>query len=89
MNEGYLDAITNSYFKVRDDGTKLFYPRGAIGRLGYLVPSAELEERGCEQARNDFSSVRCSAVRCWEVASVNSQVVFRGCLWSFSLRCSR
>ena len=44
MNEAYLDAITNSYFKTRDDGTKLFYPQGMLGRLGYVVPSPELEE---------------------------------------------
>ena len=54
MNEGYLDAITNSYFKERDDGTKLFYPQGAIGRLGYIVPSAELEERLRTSARRFF-----------------------------------
>jgi hypothetical protein len=54
MNEGYLDAITSSYFKARDDGTKLFYPQGAIGRLGYIVPSADLEERLRTSAKRFF-----------------------------------
>lgn len=54
MNEGYLDAITNSYFKTRGDGTKLFYPQGALGRLGYIVPSAELEDRIQTSAKRFF-----------------------------------
>ena len=54
MNAGYLDAVANSYFKTRGDGTKLFYPLGAIGRLGYVVPSAELEERLRTSAKKFF-----------------------------------
>jgi len=54
MIEGYLDAITNSYFKTREDGTKLFYPQGMLGRLGYIVPSAELEERLRKSAKRFF-----------------------------------
>ena len=54
MNEAYLNAITNSYFKTRNDGTKIFYPQGALGRLGYIVPSPELEELLRTRAKRFF-----------------------------------
>ena len=54
MSEEYLDAISNSYFKTRDDGTKIFYPQGMLGRLGYIVPSPELEELLRTRAKRFF-----------------------------------
>jgi hypothetical protein len=41
---GYFDALTSSYFKTGQDGRKLFFPWGVIGR-GYVVPSEEHYER--------------------------------------------
>lgn len=35
---GYFDALTSSSFKTSDDGHRLFFPWGAIGR-GYIVGS--------------------------------------------------
>jgi hypothetical protein len=35
---GYFDALTSSYFKTAQDGRKLFFPWGALGR-GYAIPS--------------------------------------------------
>lgn len=37
---GYFDALTSSYFKTAQDGRKLFFPWGALGR-GYAIPSAQ------------------------------------------------
>ena len=54
MYDDYFAAITNSYFKTRGDGTKLFYPQGALGRRGYIVPSAEVEERLRASAKRFF-----------------------------------
>lgn len=54
MSEAYLDAITSSYFKTRDDGTKVFYPQGAIGRVGYIVSSPELEDLLRQRAKRFF-----------------------------------
>lgn len=33
------------HFKVLKDGTKIFYPQGALGRRGYYVSSPELEPK--------------------------------------------
>jgi hypothetical protein len=41
---GYFDALTSSYFKTGQDGRKLFFPWGVIGR-GYVIPSEEHYER--------------------------------------------
>jgi hypothetical protein len=54
MIQAYLEAITSSYFKTRDDGTKIFYPQGALGRLGYIVSSPELEELLRTRAKRFF-----------------------------------
>lgn len=35
----------NFHFKTLEDGTKIFYPQGALGRRGYYVPSPELESK--------------------------------------------
>jgi hypothetical protein len=41
---GYFNALTSTYFKVTDDGRKLFFPWGAAGR-GYAIPSDEQYRR--------------------------------------------
>jgi hypothetical protein len=41
---GYFDALISGYFKTAQDGRKLFYPWGAMGR-GYAIPSDEDYER--------------------------------------------
>ncbi len=41
---GYLDALTSSSFKTTEDGRRLFFPWGTLGR-GYAVPSAAEFER--------------------------------------------
>jgi hypothetical protein len=41
---GYFDALTSSYFKTGQNGSKLFFPWGVLGR-GYLIPSDEGYER--------------------------------------------
>ena len=35
---GYFDALTSSYFKTAQDGRKLFFPWGPLGR-GYVIAS--------------------------------------------------
>ena len=37
---GYFDALTSSAFKTADDGGKLFFPWGTLGR-GYVLGSDE------------------------------------------------
>ena|SRR5271165_4059187 len=37
---GYLDALTSSYFKTAQDGRKLFFPWGVLGR-GYAIASEQ------------------------------------------------
>ena len=37
---GYFDALTSSYFKVAQDGRKLFFPWGVLGR-GYVIASEQ------------------------------------------------
>jgi hypothetical protein len=37
---GYFNALTSGYFKTTEDGRRLFYPWGVLGR-GYVIPSAE------------------------------------------------
>jgi hypothetical protein len=41
---GYLNALTSGYFKTAQDGRKVFFPSGAMGR-GYAIPSDEAYER--------------------------------------------
>jgi hypothetical protein len=41
---GYFNALTSTYFKITDDGRKLFFPWGALGR-GYGIPSDEQYRR--------------------------------------------
>jgi hypothetical protein len=41
---GYFDALTSSSFKTTDDGRRLFFPWGTLGR-GYDIPSEEELER--------------------------------------------
>jgi hypothetical protein len=41
---GSFDAMTNRYFKSAQDGSKLFFPWGMLGR-GYVVASDEDYER--------------------------------------------
>ena len=41
---GYFDALTSSYFKTAQDGRKLFFPWGVLGR-GYIVDSEQAYER--------------------------------------------
>ena len=37
---GYFDALTSGYFRTTEDGRRLFFPWGPIGR-GYVVGTAE------------------------------------------------
>jgi hypothetical protein len=41
---GYIDALTSSCFKTAQDGSKLFFPWGTLGR-GYVIPSQPVYER--------------------------------------------
>ena len=41
---GYFDALTSSSFKTAEDGRKLFFPWGTVGR-GYVIPSEDEFER--------------------------------------------
>ena len=41
---GYFDALTSSSFKTTEDGRRLFFPWGTLGR-GYAIPSEEEFER--------------------------------------------
>ena len=41
---GYFNALTSTYFKITDDGRKVFFPWGAAGR-GYAIPSDEQYRR--------------------------------------------
>ncbi|MGZ5841062.1 MAG: hypothetical protein ACXWJ8_03900 [Xanthobacteraceae bacterium] len=41
---GYFDALTSSAFKTADDGRKLFFPWGTLGR-GYILGSDEDDAR--------------------------------------------
>lgn len=41
---GYFDALTTSSFKTSEDGHRLFFPWGALGR-GYRIPSEQDFER--------------------------------------------
>jgi hypothetical protein len=41
---GYFDALTSSAFKTTDDGRKLFFPWGTLGR-GYVLGSDEDDSR--------------------------------------------
>ena len=43
MNLGYFDTISNCHIKILSDGSKLFFPQGALGRKGYVISSSELE----------------------------------------------
>lgn len=40
---GYFEAVANNHFKSLEDGTRIFYPQGAMGRVGYIVPDSKLE----------------------------------------------
>jgi len=37
---GYFDSLTTSSFKTTEDGRKLFFPWGTVGR-GYIVPTED------------------------------------------------
>lgn len=41
---GYFDALTSSYFKTGQDGRRLFFPWGVLGR-GYVIASEQDYER--------------------------------------------
>jgi multisubunit Na+/H+ antiporter MnhG subunit len=41
---GYFDALTSGYFKTAEDGRKLFFPWGVLGR-GYVISSQSDYER--------------------------------------------
>jgi hypothetical protein len=41
---GYFNGLTSTYFRITDDGRKLFFPWGAM-RLGYAIPSDEQYRR--------------------------------------------
>lgn len=43
MKTGYFETLANNSIKCLDDGTKIFFPQGPMGRRGYLIPSNELE----------------------------------------------
>lgn len=47
---GYLDALTSSSFKTTEDGRKLFFPWGTVGR-GYAIPSEAEFERLCRSVK--------------------------------------
>jgi hypothetical protein len=41
---GYFDALTSGAFKTANDGRRLFFPWGVLGR-GYIIPSEQDYER--------------------------------------------
>jgi hypothetical protein len=43
LNIGYFDALTSSYFKITQDGRKLFFPWGIFGR-GYVIASQDYKQ---------------------------------------------
>jgi hypothetical protein len=52
---GFLHAWMNGHFHTLDDGRRVFYPQGPLGRRGYEVASTEQElilrinVRGCQR----------------------------------------
>ena len=53
LNLGYFDTAVNAHFRSLEDGTRIFYPQGAFGRRGYVVPP-ETEPALRARARSFF-----------------------------------
>ena len=43
MKKGYLETVAENHFKTLEDGTRVFYAQGPLGRRGFAVPTPELE----------------------------------------------
>lgn len=59
---GYFTAPSNTHFRTLEDGTRIFYPHGALGRRGYVVVSVVMEQRlaGRVKALRKISAAACA-----------------------------
>lgn len=57
MTLGYFDTLANNHIKTLDDGRKVFFAQGPMGRKGYLIPNAEAENALRQSVRRFYIGV--------------------------------
>jgi len=54
MKTGFFGTLGNNSIKTLEDGRKVFYPQGPLGRRGYLVSSGDQEREIRRSVRNFY-----------------------------------
>lgn len=71
MKKGYFETVTENHFKTLEDGTRVFYAQGPLGRRGYAVPTPELEA----ELRKALSSYHRLIISCGVIGGLSGTIL--------------
>lgn len=71
MKKGYFSTVTENHFNTLEDGTRVFYAQGPVGRRGFVVPNPEVEAELKQATRTYYI---CLIVMCGVFGGMGAQL---------------